>query len=164
MKIFLAIALLFVTGTVFSQVSTKSGLTVNGAALGDSYQQVVSKIGKPASQTKRQAEECVGGTEMILNYPGLKLRLWDDPENPKKFTVGWFEVKSAKWNVSGARIGSTAAAVKKLFGTRTSEEIDPQTKLRTWYYEMDENISPGNTNFSFRAGKVVSIMSLWLMC
>ena len=164
MKLFLSIVLLSVTGTVFSQVSTKSGLKVNGVALGDSYQQVVRKLGKPSSEKKRKADECVGGTEMILSYPGLRFRLWDEPDNPKKFSVGFLEVTSAKWNVSGARIGITAAAVKKLFGTRTGEEIDSHTKLRTWYYEMDEEKGPGNTNFAFRGGKAVSIVSLWDMC
>ena len=164
MKLFLAIVLLSVTGTIFSQVSTREGLKVNGVALGDTYQQVVRKLGKPSSEKKRKADECVGGVELTLRYPGLELRLWDDSENPKKFTVGWFEVKSAKWNVSGARVGITSEAVRKLFGARTSEEIDARTRLRRWYYEMDENISPGNTNFSFLGGKVVSIMSLWMMC
>ena len=74
------------------------------------------------------------------------------------------DVKSAKWNVSGARIGSTAAAVKKLFGNKAAKEVDSTTKLLTWYYGMDANINPGSTNFAFRNGKVVSITSVWLMC
>ncbi len=156
--------LLLLTASVSPQTSTAEGLKVNGVALGDSYKQVVRKLGKPSSEKKRKADECVGGTEMILSYPGLKFRLWDEPDNPKKFTVGFFEVNSAKWNVSGARIGITAATVKKLFGTRTGEEVDSHTELRTWYYEMDENISPGNTNFSLRGGKVTSISVAWLMC
>jgi hypothetical protein len=164
MKIFLVIVFLSFTGIVFSQVSTKSGLKVNGVAMGDSYQQVVRKLGKPTSQTKRKADECVGGTEMTLSYPGLKIRLWDEADDPKKFTVGWYEVKSEKWNVSGAKIGSTAAAVKKLFGNNAAKEIDSNTKLLTWYYGMDANISPDSTNFAFRNGKVVSITSVWLMC
>lgn len=162
MKLFLAIVLLSVTGTVFSQVSPKSGLNVNGVALGDTYQQVVRKLGKPVGEKKRKADECVGGIELTLSYPGLELRLWDDVDNPKKFTVGWFEVKSAKWNVSGTKVGQTNAAVRKLLGKPAA--VQTENGLNVWFYDMDEEKGPGNTSLTFRGGKVISISTIWLMC
>ncbi len=162
MKLFLAIVLLSVTGTVLSQVSTAEGLKVNGVALGDSYRQVVRKLGKPSSERKRKGDECVGGTEMTLRYPGLELRLWDDVDNPKNFTVGWFEVKSAKWSVSGTKVGQTIAAVRKLLGKPAT--VQTENGLNVWFYDMDEEKGPGNTSLTFRGGKVISISTMWLMC
>jgi hypothetical protein len=149
-------------GPVFSQTPINAGLKVNGVALGATREEVIKKLGKPVSQSKRKADECVGGTEITLNYPGLKLQLWDDPENPKKFTVGFFEVTSAKWNASGSRVGDASAAVKKTFGTASSKDSDGGRSV--WYYEMNEEDGPGTSNFEFRGGKVVKITTAWLMC
>lgn len=159
-----SLIMLVSTASAAAQTSLKSGPTVNGISLGATRGQVIKKFGKPISETKRKADECVGGTEMTLRYPGLKFLLWDDSEDPKKFTVGMFEITSAKWESSGARVGQTSTAIKKRFGTRSSEEKEAGTDLTVWYYEMDENISPGNTNFYFRGDKVTKIMSLWMMC
>lgn len=154
--------LLIFAATAYSQVSLSQGPKVNGLGLGATRTDVVRKLGKPVSETKRDAGECIGGTEMTLRYPGLKFVLWDDPDDARKFTVGEFEVTSAKWDVSGARVGHASAGVKKLFGTRSAEE--KQAGLPVWFYYMDESISPGSTNFHFRNGKVVRIVSLWQMC
>lgn len=162
MKIIPAVAIIFLTVTAFSQTSLRSGPKVNGIGLGVTREQVVKRFGKPAFESKKEADECVGGTEMTLRYPGLKFVLWDDPENPKRFTVGQFEVTSARWNVSGAKIGQTSATVRKLFGRPSSQGTE--NGLPTWYYGMDEKKSPGNTNFSFRKGRLVNITAIWLMC
>ena len=162
MRSLLAIVLISLTGTAYSQVSLSQGPKVNGLGLGATRIEVLKKLGKPLSETKRDAGECIGGTEMTLRYPGLKLVLWDDPDDARKFTVGEVEVTSAKWDVSGSRVGQTSAEVKRLFGTRSLEE--KQAGSPVWFYYMDENISPGSTNFHFRSGKVVKIVSLWQMC
>ncbi|HMQ03546.1 MAG TPA: hypothetical protein PKD26_06495 [Pyrinomonadaceae bacterium] len=148
----------------FGQTSLKEGPKINGIGLGARREQVVAKFGKPLAETKKKADECVGGTEVTLQYPGLKFRLWDDPDNPKSFTVGWFEVRSARWNVSGAKIGDTTVAVRNLFGVRTTQQTIRKTGSVTWFYEMDEEVSPGTTNFTFRNGKLVGITTLWLLC
>lgn len=163
MRFLLILTTLFLAGTVFSQTSLKEGPKVNGIALGATREEVVRRLGKPRSQSKRQADECVGGVELTLNYPGLTFKLWDDADQ-KNFTVGYFEVRSAAWNVSGARVGNASAAIKRRFGTRTAQEVDSQTNMLTWYYDMDENISPGNTSFAFRRGRVYRIATMYLMC
>jgi len=101
---------------------------------------------------------------MTLRYPGLIFQLWDDSEKPGEFTVGMFEVTSAKWNVSRAKVGQTKAEIKSMFGDRSSEENETASKQLVWYYDMDENEGPGNTNFYFRNGRVVRILSMWMMC
>ena len=164
MNILHLLMVLFFTASAFSQISLDSGPKVNGLALGVTREEVIRKLGKPTRETKRKADECVGGTELTLQYPGLEFKLWDDPENPRKFTVGMFEVMSAAWDVSGVRVGQTSAAVRKRFGMRNSEEGDRRTGKTIWYYEMDEEKSPGNTNFTLRNGKVTSIFSMYLMC
>lgn len=161
--IFLLSILLMATAT-FSQTSLKNGPKVNGIGLGDTREDVLRWMGKPVRQSRKKADECVGGTEMTLIYPGLKFVLWDDPENPKKFTVGMFEVTSGNWNVSGAKIGQSSAQVRKLFGEPSSQDKPPAKKLPVWYYDMDENEGPGNTNFVFRNGKLVSVLSMYMMC
>ncbi len=145
------------------QTSLKEGPKINGLGLGATRQQVVAKFGKPLAETKKKADECVGGTEVTLQYPGLKFRLWEDVDEPRRFTVGWFEVRSAQWLVSGIRVGDSAAAVRKKFGMRTSQATEKRSGFTTWYYEMDEE-APGSTNFSFRNGKLFSVTAIWLMC
>jgi hypothetical protein len=164
MKMLLVLAGLLFTGTVFSQSSLEAGPKVNGLALGATREQVIKKLGRPTREIKGKADECVGGTEMTLDYPGLKFSLWDDSEKPGRFTVGMFEVTSAKWDVSGARVGQASTEVKKMFGAKFTTETDPKTGKTIWYYGMDENKGPGTTNFTFRNGRLVSIFSMWLMC
>lgn len=163
MRHFFLLTILLVTGTSFSQTSLKAGAKVNGIALAATREQVIRKLGKPLSQTKKEAEPCVGGTEMVLKYPGLTLSLWSDVEG-KKFSVGYFEVTSAKWNVSGIKVGDSSAAVRKRFGRRDSQEIDGHTNMLTWYYNMSDEEGPGSTNFAFRRGRVSRIVVIALMC
>ncbi len=162
MKNCLVIIVCLLAGTAYSQPPLSQGPVVNGLALGATRDEVVRKFGKPLTENKRDAGECVGGTEMTLTYPGLKFMLWDDPDDPRKFTVGELEVTSAKWDVSGLKVGQASSAVKARFGTRSVEE--KESGLPVWIYYMDENISPGSTNFHFRKGKIVRIVSLWQMC
>lgn len=162
MKVCLSIIVSFCAATAYSQVSMSQGPKVNGLGLGATRQDVVKKFGKPLSQTKRDAGECVGGLEMTLKYPGLKLVLFEDPDDKRKFTIGEFEVTSEKWDVSGVRVGQADTVVRKTFGTRSEKQ--KQSGLPVWIYYMDENISPGSTNIHFRNKKVVKIISLWQMC
>ncbi len=148
----------------FGQTSLREGPKVNDVGLGATREQVLAKFGKPRAETKKQADECVGGTEITLEYPGLKFKLWDDVEDARKFTVGWIEIRSDQWNVSGIKVGDTTAVVRKQFGVRTSQETNRRTGNLIWFYEMDDDSSPGNTSFTFRNGKLTLITTLWMMC
>lgn len=156
--------ILVVAASALAQTTLRTPPKVNGIGLGDTREHVIRWMGKPTRQSRKKADECIGGTEITLYYPGLKFVLWDDPENPKKFSVGMFQVTSGNWNVSGARLGQTAAQIRNLFGEPNSRGREPGRSLPTWYYEMDENKAPGNTNFTFRNGRLVNILSMWLMC
>ena len=100
---------------------------------------------------------------MVLKYPGLTFSLWSDADG-KKFSVGYFEVSSAKWNVSGVKVGDTSASIRRRFGRRGSQEIDGHTNMLTWYYDMSDDEGPGSTNFAFRRGKVARIVTIYFMC
>ena len=163
MKSLILIVLLALAACTYGQTSLKQGPTVEGLSLGASRDEVIKKLGKPSSEKKGEADECVGGTEMTLKYPGLEFRLWDDSEEPGKFTVGAFEVTSQRWDVSGVRVGQSGETVKKLFGTSYTTESEKGGRT-IWYYAMDENEGPGNTNFTIRNGKIINIYTMWLMC
>jgi len=164
MKLFGLVLLFLFPATTLSQAPLDAGLKVNGLALGATREQVISKLGKPTREIKGGMDECVGADRLTLQYPGLEFKLWDDSEKPGKFTVGMFEVTSAKWDASGARVGQASSAVKKMFGTRYTAAKDSQTGETVWDYAMDDDKGPGNTNFTIRNGKVVRIFSMWLMC
>ena len=80
-----------------------------------------------------------------------------------KFNVITFKVTSPRWNVSGARVGWSEAAVKKRFGKPTSTEREENGDL-VWYYEMTEEDGPGNSHFVFRKGRVIRITAIYFMC
>lgn len=147
----------------FGQTSLKNGPKVNGIALGATKDEVIRRFGKPLSEVRKEAEPCVGGTEMTLRYPGIKIILWDDPADESKFTVGMIEVTTAAWVVSGAKVGQSSVFVRGRFGKPNAQETDPTTKRPVWYYEMNEE-NPGNTHFTFRNGRIVKITALYLMC
>lgn len=164
MKIALLIALLFFSAfSSAGQTSLREGPTVNGITLGATRGEVVKRFGKPLSERRREAEPCVGGTELTLRYRGAIITLWDDPEDGSRFIVGQIEVTSATWPVSGMKVGETSASVRAHFGKPNAQENDPRTKLPVWYYEMSEE-SPGSTNFTFRNGKLAKITAVYLMC
>jgi hypothetical protein len=159
MKITIPLAIILLCVPAFAQANLNGGVKVNGLGLGAAYRAVVAKFGKPASETTRKGDECVGGRTRTMKYPGLSFDLTDS--DGKNFTVAWIEVTSPKWDVSGVKIGDTQAAVKNRFGTRSSEETISGS--RVWYFQMpDEN--PGSSNFYFKAGKVVKIQSGWELC
>lgn len=157
--LFLAVILLF-TAPAFSQVSLIEGIKVNGIALGAKYSDVVRKLGKPTRDvTNKEMDECMGSHVRTLTYPGLKIEL-DDAGGG--FTVFSFEVTSAKYDVSGVKIGAAADAIQKRFGTKR-RTVEKSKTGATWYYEMSDE-SPGTSNFHFRGGKLVKIESTYTMC
>ena len=157
----LAIALFVLSVPSLSQNSIRDGLRVNGLALGATYSATVKAFGKPLRDvTSRRIDECIGSRTRTLTYPGLKVELVEGERNA--FTVFGFEVTSAKWNVSGIRIGETSSRIEKLFGT-TGRMVDKDKNGPIWFYEMTDE-SPGSTNFYFRAGKLIKVNTGFEMC
>jgi hypothetical protein len=87
--------------------------------------------------------------------------MYEDGED--NFTVSTFEVTSARWNISGARVGMSQAAIRKIFGKADARVVESHSGLPTWYYNFPDE-EPGNSNFEFRKGKLVNISSLYLAC
>lgn len=158
----LLLILLSAAATSLSQTSLKQGAKVGEIGLGSTKEAVIKNLGKPLSESKKDAGECVGGIEMTLKYPGLVLSLWDD-DDPKKFTVGSFVITSPKWKFAGANIGQKKADIIKVFGRSDAEEGNSDNGSAILFYEMSED-APGSTNFTFKKGKLVEIRSFWRMC
>lgn len=150
MRIFLIAVLvsLFTVAAHGQGSGEKYLLKVNGIGLGSYYAQVIRTFGKPLKETTGDGNECIGGKMRKLEYPGMTFELHQEFGKTKRFYVGSFEVTSARWNVSGLKAGSTAAAVKRKFGKAAEEG-------RSWLYEIAETEGPGSVNIYFRNGKVV---------
>lgn len=144
-----------------SQTSA-SALKVNGVGLGATYTDVIKKLGKPSRVITGEAGQCSAGKQRTLHYPGLTFELFEEQAN--KFTVGEFEVTSAKWNVSGAKVGMNGTAISERFGEAEVGVADADTGGPIWFYEIADETVPGNSSFFFRGGKVVRIYSAFMKC
>jgi hypothetical protein len=162
MKLFyLAIFLMGLAVSAVGQNSIREGLKVNGLALGATYAQTIKTFGKPVRDiTSRKIDECIGSRTRTLTYLGLKVELVEGERNA--FTVFGFEVTSAKWNVSGIRIGESSELIQRRFGT-TGRTVEREKTGQTWFYEMTEE-SPGGTSFYFRNGKLIKVNTGYEMC
>lgn len=156
-----AIVLALLSISALCQNSIREGLKVNGLALGATYAATVKAFGKPARDvTSRRIDECIGSRTRTLTYPGLKVELVEGERHA--FTVFGFEVTSARWDVSGVKIGDSSTTIQRRFGT-TGRTIDKDSNGSTWFYEMtDEN--PGGSNFYFRNGKLIKVNTGFEMC
>lgn len=143
---------LLLTVNAFSQSSTPD-IKVNGVGLGSSYREVIRKLGKPSRDYTVEADECVGGKSRYLIYQGLTVELHPRASNPKAFYVGQIEVTSARWNVSGVRIGAKPAAVRKKFGSSDFQNGDKKGERFLDYYLA----APGNLYFYFRRNQLVRV-------
>lgn len=163
MKLALSLVLTILLSTAaFSQTSIREGLKVNGLALGATYAATVRKLGKPTRDvTTRTPDECTGSRTRTLTYPGLKVELIEG-ERKNDFTVFSFDVTSAKWDVSGVKIGDTPATIEKLFG-KTGRTVARERAGPRWFYEMTDD-DPGGSNLYFKNGKVIEISSTYEMC
>jgi hypothetical protein len=149
--------ILLFTASSFAQVSLLEGPKVNGIGLSSTYKQVIAKFGKPTSDRVDKVNECIGDRTRTLKYPGMTIEL---DEQSRVFHVFSFEITSAKYDVSGVKIGDDVGVVQTRFGTkkRTVENPGPR-----WFYDMTDE-SPGSTNFYFRSGKLVKIQTTYMMC
>jgi hypothetical protein len=159
--------IVFSAGAVcLGQVVNPAKVKINGVGLDSTYAQVVRAIGKPASEEAPKAEECIGGREKTVTYPGLTLYMMDgDSRNKKTFEVKSFEVTSARWVVSGIKVGDSEATVKRKFGHRKFRiEDGPGAGEKRWVWDMSDPHGPGGTNVIFKDGRVVTIASYLLVC
>lgn len=160
-KLLFVACLLFAASVISAQSSLSKGLTVNGVALDAKYAEVTWKLGKPTRVvTTAKIDECIGARIRTVFYPGLKIEMAEG-ETKGDFHIFSFEITSAKWDVSGIKIGDPLVKVQKLFGTR-GRRVENKPTLG-WFYDMTDE-SPGSSNFLFRAGKVYKISTTYEMC
>lgn len=156
-KLLLVLVIFLFAMPAHSQVSYV--VKVNGVGLGTSYTEAIRNLGKPSKNVISDGDECIGGKLRTLTYPGLKLEFHQDGKGT--FYVGSFEVTSARWEVSGVKIGLAGPAIKRKFGK--AEPGDSDVKGETvWMYGLTDEDGPGNLNFYFRNGKLVRISTFYI--
>ena len=154
------LALLLVTAAVsFAQVDPAK-LKVNGLiGLTSTHAQVVQVFGRPTKDGKPKFAACIGGHEKTVDYAGLGL-YFADIRDGKTFELASFTVTSAKWVVSGVRVGDSQAVVKAKFGKKYAVDRVARSGNISWGYD-DADIT---TIVVFKKGKVVEISSGYMMC
>lgn len=163
MKIVVATMLAITAGTVLGQVVNPARVKIKGVGLDSTYGQVVKALGRPAKDGRPTKEECIGGREKETTYPGLSFYFMDgDSKGGKTFEVKSFGVTSAKWIVSGVKVGDAEAVVRARFGRKYTVQTD--AKEKSWSYEFAANEDPGWTTVYFKNGKVVKISSAHMVC
>ena len=154
-------AVLVMAGACFGQVDP-SKLKFNGVGLDSTYGQVVKALGKPSRETKPQKEECFGGRERNATYDGATFYFTDS--GTKTFKVMSFDVTSAKYVVSGIKVGDSQLTVRRVLGSKFKSGAGDAAGTTAWTYEIGEEIGPGSTIVTFRKGKIVGISSSYMVC
>jgi hypothetical protein len=110
-KLLFILVTIAAASSAYSQSALPTGLKVNGISLDTSYAAIVKKLGKPTREvTTKKIDECIGERLRTIYYPGLTIELVEGERNT--FTMYAFTVTSAKWDVSGNRVGAAAASVQ----------------------------------------------------
>ncbi|MEP6850838.1 MAG: hypothetical protein ABI999_18410 [Acidobacteriota bacterium] len=166
LKLTTTVALVLLASAItFAQVNPAK-LKVNGSiGLDSTYAQIIKAFGKPSKDGRPKSEGCIGGREKTVEYAGLSFYMMDgDSKGGKTFEVKTFYVTSAKWIVSGVRVGDTQAAVKAKLGSKYRVDKRTDNGGLAWHYDMSDPDGPGTTTIVFRAGKVVEIGSAYQVC
>ena len=166
-RIFILLSVLaLASASASAQTVNPARLKINGAVgLDSTYAQIVKSLGKPVKETKAVHEECAGGREKTVKYAGLDLGLMDAAsKDGKTFELVSFEVTSAKYTVSGLRVGDTEATVQAKLGKKFTIDKNTAKGETSWTYEMNDDDGPGETTITFKNGKVNNISSSLMMC
>lgn len=148
----------------FGQRTNVAKLRFSGIGLDSSYSQVIKVLGKPVKDPKPTREECVGGREKLVEYRGAAIHFMDgDSRDRKTFEVQSFEITSARYVVSGIKVGDPESVVRQRLGTRSQKEKG-ENGMDVWSYEFTDPGSPGFTTVYFSRGRVVKISSAYMVC
>ena len=120
---------------------------VNGVKIETTEAEVIQKLGKPLSRKKGVSNnECRGGSQVILHYPGLVF----DLDIKDKSGVAATTVTSPKWSFSGIRIGASISEVEKKFG-------DGKAERKKGLDYLNYIVGDGFAEFVFQKGNLVKI-------
>ena len=137
---------------------------VNSVGHGSTPAVIARRLGKPLRSKDRREpgnDSCFSEphTFRTLNYTGLEIFLIGDGK-ARKLRAYSIEVKSAKWLVSGVRIGAELAGVRNVLG-KAREEFERDGTM-TWYYENKGQTA--DVSFEFINGKLVRILMAESLC
>lgn len=164
LTIIIAIVLLS-TAVCTAQTVNPAKVKFKGIGLGSTFAQVVKALGNPETDGPATNEECIGGREKDVVYPGISFHMMDgDSKGGKTFEVKSFELTATGYVVSGVKIGDTQATVRRIYGRKFTTDTDPETGETTWLYAMNDTDGPGTTRVVFKNGKVKLIASDYLVC
>ena len=166
MKTFYLVLLIVLTCLpAFGQAVNPAKLRFKGIGLDSTYAQVVKALGKPDSEDAPKKEECIGGHEKSVKYPGISFYFMDgDSKGGRTYEVKAFELTAPGYLVSGVKIGDTPAVVKQKYGRKYSVDTEREPGEITWTYAMNDRDGPGTTTVVFKNGKVMKIASDYLVC
>ena len=161
----LGFAIVIMAGSISAQAIYPAKVKFKGIGLDSTYGQVVKALGKPDIEDAAKKEECIGGLEKSIKYPGISFYMMDgDSKDKKTFEVKAFELTAPGYIVSGIKIGDTPATVKKIYGRKYTTDKDPKTGETIWLYVMNDRDGPGSTRVVFKNGKVSTIASDFQVC
>ena len=156
---------LILAASIYAQTTNPAKLKINGIGLDSTFAQVTKALGKPKSDGKATREECIGGREKTTEWEGATFYFMDgDSRNKKTFEVKSFEITSAKYSVSGIKVGDTEHNVRRHLGTKFTKTDDPETGTDIWTYDFPESGNPGSTSIYISRGKVTKITSAHRVC
>ena len=156
---------LILAATISAQTTNPAKLKINGIGLDSTLAQVTTALGKPTKDGKATKEGCIGGREKTVEFDGASFYFMDgDSKNRKTFEVKGFTVTSAKYSVSGIKVGDTEHNVRRRLGTKFTKSDDPETGADVWTYEFPESADPGFTTIDLTRGKVTKISSAHHVC
>ncbi len=157
--------ILFLSAAAAAQTVNPAKLKFRGIGLNSTYAQVLAALGKPENEDAAKNEECIGGHEKSIKYPGISFYMMDgDSKDKKTFEVKGFELTARGYLVSGVKIGDSPAVVRKKYGRKYSVDTERGSGEITWLYDMSERDGPGTTRVVFKNGKVSMIASGLLVC
>ena len=156
---------LILAATISAQTTNPAQLKINGIGLDSTLAQVTKALGKPTKDGKATKEGCIGGREKTVEFDGASFYLMDgDSKNRKTFEVKGFTITSAKFSVSGIKVGDTEHNVRRRLGTKFTKSDDPETGADIWTYTFPESGDPGETSIYITRGKVTKITSAHQVC
>ncbi|HQU86705.1 MAG TPA: hypothetical protein PKY59_26470 [Pyrinomonadaceae bacterium] len=132
-----------------------NSVKVNGVEVGTWYPAAVRKLGKPVSVRHNETFPCEDGKVLTARYNGLVLRFIESYP-AKKLFVGSIEITSAKWSVSGIKIGANFKDVKAEFSGKLRYEGN--------FKVYGGFIKDGFSHFYFKNGKLVKIIAEINLC
>ena len=158
-------SLIFAFAPLSAQTVNPAKIKFKGLGLDSTYAQIVNILGKPGLEDEPKKEECIGGREKYVSYPGITFYMMDgDSKDKKTFEVKGFEVSTSGILVSGIKIGDTPATVKRIYGRKYTVDTEREPGEIMWYYEMNDRDGPGTTTVVFKNGKVIKIASDYQVC